>query len=369
MQVKYIGSSIQKGTLMLDQDQAVPTRVIEQINEGNDSVISGRAHTSSLPIAKPKILVVEHKTDGCLATVNFLMMEGYELLEADSGEAVVELVKKKQPDLVLLDVTIPGINGFEVCQLLKQSEQTSLIPVVLMTMLDDRRSRRRGMEVGADDLLIKPFNSLELTARIKPLLQQKRLQADLEQAGNLLFSIAKAVESRDPNTGNHCERLVKLGQAFGRYLNLSPQQMCDLKWGSYLHDIGKVGIPDAVLLKKGKLTPDEWEIMQRHVIIGEEICRPLSSIQGVLPIIRHHHERWDGSGYPDQLQGDEIPYLAQVFQIMDIYDALTSERPYKKAFTPTEAIAILQQETQAGWRNPQLVQQFTEFIRCHQDLF
>ncbi|HLO85995.1 MAG TPA: HD domain-containing phosphohydrolase [Nostocaceae cyanobacterium] len=358
---------------MLDQTQAVPTRATEHINGSYDSVISGRRQTSSYPtpnlnLGLPKILVVENQADSNLNIVNFLTKEGYEVIEVDSGDVAVELVNQKQPDLVLLDVTIPGIDGFQVCHLLKQNQQTRLIPVVLMTRLNDRRSRRRGVEVGADDFLIKPINPTELTARLKSLLQQKHLQADLEEAGNLLFSIAKAVESRDPDTGDHCERLVRLGQAFGRYLNLSPQQMCDLKWGSYLHDIGKVGIPDAVLLKKGKLTPAEWEIMQRHVIIGEEICRPLSSLQGVIPIIRHHHERWDGSGYPDQLQGDEIPYLAQVFQVMDIYDALTSERPYKKAFTPQEAIAILQQETEAGWRNPQLIQQFTEFIRFNQDV-
>ncbi|PLZ80864.1 two-component system response regulator, partial [Fischerella thermalis WC217] len=128
-------------------------------------------------------------------------------------------------------------------------------------------------------------------------------------------------------------------------------------------DIGKVGIPDSVLLKKGKLTPEEWNIMRQHVLIGEKICQPLRSMQGVIPIIRHHHERWDGSGYPDGLIGENIPYLAQVFQIIDIYDALTSERPYKLAFSPEEALAVMQEETAKGWRNPQLMQQFEEFIR------
>ena len=136
-----------------------------------------------------------------------------------------------------------------------------------------------------------------------------------------------------------------------------------MRWGGYLHDIGKVGIPDAVLLKTGKLTPQEWEIMRQHVLIGEKICQPLRTMRGVIPIIRHHHERWDGSGYPDGLMGDEIPYLAQVFQIIDIYDALTSERPYKKALSSKEALSTLAEEVDKGWRNPKLVQQFTEFIR------
>jgi putative two-component system response regulator len=138
-------------------------------------------------------------------------------------------------------------------------------------------------------------------------------------------------------------------------------------WGGYLHDIGKVGIPDAVLLNCGKLSPEDWETMKHHVVIGEKICQPLRSMRGVVPIIRHHHERWDGSGYPDGLKGDEIPYLAQVFQIIDIYDALTSERPYKRAFTLEEALAVMLEETELGWRNPRLMQQFAEFIHSYKE--
>ena len=178
----------------------------------------------------------------------------------------------------------------------------------------------------------------------------------------MLFSIARAVESRDANTGDHCERLVGLGETFGQFLNLSRPQMRNLQWGGYLHDIGKVGIPDAVLLKQGKLTLEEWEIMKQHVLIGEKICQPLRTMRGVIPIIRHHHERWDGTGYPYGLVEDEIPYLAQVFQMIDIYDALSSERPYKRAFSPEEALEILAQERDWGWRSPELVEQFTKFI-------
>lgn len=180
------------------------------------------------------------------------------------------------------------------------------------------------------------------------------------------FQLLGAIESRDPNTGDHCERLVKLGKAFGEYLNFSRTQIRDLMWGGYLHDIGKVGISDAVLLKHGKFTAEEWDTMKQHVLIGEKICQPLRSMRGVIPIIRHHHERWDGSGYPDGLIGDDIPYLAQVFQILDIYDALTSERPDKKALTKEEAISIIEIETNSGWRNPTLIEQFIEFIRSYQ---
>jgi putative two-component system response regulator len=317
---------------------------------------------NSFDLDSPKILVVDDHPASRMTAVAILSVEGYEVLEADSGLSALEAVMHSQPDLILLDVMMPGMDGFEVCCQLKQDEQTRLIPVIFITALNDRQARIRGIEAGGDDFLSKPFDRLELAARVKSLVRQKRLNEDLDHASQVLFSIARAVESRDPNTGDHCERLVSLGEAFGSYLNLSRAQRRDLMWGSYLHDIGKVGIPDAVLLKTGKLTPKEWEVMRQHVLIGERICQPLRTMQGVVPIILHHHERWDGSGYPYQLAGEKIPYLAQVFQIIDIYDALTSERPYKRALSKEEALKVLVAETDRGWRNPQLVQQFINFI-------
>jgi putative two-component system response regulator len=297
-----------------------------------------------------------------MTAVALLAMEGYEVLEADSGPAALAAIGAINPDLILLDVMMPGMDGYEVCRRLKQDGQTRLIPIVFVTALDDRRARLKGIEAGGDDFLTKPFDQLELSARVKSLVKQKRLNEDLDHAEQVLFSIARTVESRDPNTGDHCERLVDRGQAFGAFLRLSRTEIRDLMWGGYLHDIGKVGIPDAVLLKPGQLTLEEWETMKQHVLIGEKICQPLRTMRGVIPIIRHHHERWDGSGYPDGLVGDRIPSLAQVFQIIDIYDALTSERPYKKAFTPEAALTILDEETTKGWRNPKLIEQFKAFI-------
>ncbi|HEY9632116.1 MAG TPA: two-component system response regulator [Coleofasciculaceae cyanobacterium] len=312
---------------------------------------------------QPKILVVDDHPSSRMTAVALLSVEGYEVLEADSGPKALKRVVEGNPDLILLDVMMPGMDGFEVCRRLKEDEQTRLIPVVFITALNDRRSRIMGIEAGGDDFLSKPFDRLELAARVKSLVRQKRLNEDLDHAEQVLFSMARAVESRDPNTGDHCERLVEMGKAFGEYIQLPRADIRNLMWGGYLHDIGKVGIPDAVLLKKGRFTPEEREIMNQHVMIGEKICKPLRTMRGVIPIIRHHHERWDGSGYPDGLVGDEIPYLAQVFQIIDIYDALTSERPYKSAFTPAEALEMMVQETEKGWRNPKLMEQFTEFIK------
>ncbi|MEH1910006.1 two-component system response regulator [Nostoc sp.] len=358
--------------LMLEDSQAASFWIKADVNYGDNSLVSGTLQAKGSKVNRfdldpPKVLVVDDHATSRMTAVSLLGIEGYEVIEADSGSIVIRLVTQKQPDLILLDVMMPGMDGFEVCQLLKQDEQTRLIPVIFLTALNDRRSRIRGIEVGADDFLTKPFDRVELAARVKSLVRQKRLNEDLDHAEQVLFSIAMSIESRDPNTGNHCERLVKWGQVFGEYLNLSRYQIRDLRWGGYLHDIGKVGIPDAVLLKKGKLSPEDWQIMQQHVLIGEKICQPLRSMRTVIPIIRHHHERWDGSGYPDELKGDDIPYLAQVFQLIDIYDALTSERPYKKAFTSAEALSLMQEETDSGWRNPKLMQQFVEFIHSYQE--
>lgn len=310
----------------------------------------------------PKVLVVDDHPSSRITAAALLSVEGYDVLEADNGSTALELVIESNPDLILLDVMMPEMDGFEVCRRLKQNDLTRLIPVVFITALNDRRSRIMGIEAGGDDFLTKPFDRLELSARVKSLIGQKRLNEDLDHTEQALFSIASAVESRDPITGDHCERLKEMGKGFGEFIHLSRIELRDLLWASYLHDIGKVGIPDSVLLKTDKLSAEEWEIMKQHVVIGERICQPLRTMRGVLPIIRHHHERWDGSGYPDGLAGNDIPYLAQVFQIIDIYDALRSERPYKRAFTSEEALTIFREETAKGWRNPELITQFIEFI-------
>lgn len=316
----------------------------------------------NLELERPKVLVVDDHPSSRLTAVALLTAEGYSVMEADSGLTAIAQVLDQDPDLILLDVMMPGMDGYEVCRRLKADDQTRLIPIVFVTALDDRQARLKGIEAGGDDFLTKPFDQLELSARVRSLVRQKRLNQDLDHAEKVLFSIARTIESRDPNTGDHCERLVAQGHAFGEFLKLPRYEIRDLMWGGYLHDIGKVGIPDAILLKPGRFTPDEMEIMKQHVLIGERICQPLRTMRGVTPIIRHHHERWDGTGYPDGLAGHDIPYLAQVFQLIDIYDALTSERPYKKAFTLEEAIGILREETAKGWRNPELVEQFIEFL-------
>lgn len=366
-QAQAYALGLSKQDLRIEKVETISSWANQKADSGHESLVSRTQHAElqvdTFDGDTPKILVVDDHAASRMTSVALLAMEGYEIIEADSGFSAIELIAHSSPDLILLDVMMPEMDGFEVCQRIKQNEQTRLIPVIFITALNDRHSRIRGIEVGADDFLTKPFDRLELAARVKSLVRQKRLNEDLDHAEKVLFSIARAIESRDPNTGDHCERLIKLGKAFGEYLKLSRNEIRDLMWGGNLHDIGKVGIPDAILLKQGKLTEEEWETMRLHVLIGEQICQPLRSTRGVIPIIRHHHERWDGSGYPDGLKGDEIPKLAQIFQIIDIYDALTSERPYKKAYTPEEALSTMKEETKRGWRNPELMKKFADFIR------
>ncbi|HEY9761940.1 MAG TPA: HD domain-containing phosphohydrolase [Trichocoleus sp.] len=313
-----------------------------------------------------KILVVDDHAASRMTASAFLDLEGYDVLEADCGSQALNFVFKEKPDLILLDVMMPGMDGFEVCQKLKQDEQTRLIPVVFITALDDRQSRLRGIEAGGDDFLSKPFDQLELSARVKSLVHQKRLNEDLDHAEKVLFSIARTVEMRDPNTGNHCERLVEAGREFGNFLGLPYDQVRSLMWAGYLHDIGKIGIPDAILLKTGALTPEERAVMEQHVFIGEQICQPLRTMRGVLPVIRHHHERWDGTGYPGKLVGEDIPLLARIFQLLDIYDALTHERPYKLPLSAEASLQVMRDEVARGWRDPELMAKFENFIRSTQ---
>ncbi len=314
--------------------------------------------------APAKILIVDDRPYSRMPARDLLLLDGYEVLEADGGSSVFESVIDNKPDLVLLDVVLSEVDGFEICKLLKQDHRTSQIPIILAAVADTREYRRKVREADGDDFLTKPFDHFQLSTRVKSLIDQKRLKEGVEQ---VLVDIAKVMESRSSDSGSSSTKVASLARSFGEYLNISPKAIENLVFAANVHDIGEVAIPDAVLLKKGELTSQERELIHQHVLIGEKLCQPLGNRQGVLPIIRHHHERWDGSGYPDGLAGNEIPQLAQIFQILDIYTALTSERPHKKAYTPTQALEIIAEETNKGWRNPQVVEQFTAFIRAVED--
>lgn len=309
-----------------------------------------------------RVLVVDDQPANTEALAQALGPLGYEVWQALDGPTALLLAKERLPDVILLDLLMPGMDGFEVCQKLKAEPDTRLLPVVVLTGLDSRDARLKALEAGATDFLAKPFDLVELEVRVRNLVNYRRLIQDLDDAERMLFAVARAVEARDEGTGEHCDRLSHLAVWLGKKLGLNDDDLKALRRAGYLHDIGKIGIPDAILHKPGPLTPEEWQIMRSHVDIGVGICAPLRTLQPVLPIIRHHHERRDGSGYPDGLKGDEIPFLARVFQVVDVFDALTSSRPYRKALPPAEAVRILREETARGFWDPQIVEVFARSL-------
>lgn len=308
------------------------------------------------------VLVVDDQASSREAMAAALRPLGYEVLQARDGLEGLLLARKRVPDVILLDIMMPGVDGWEVCQRLKADEETRLIPVVFLTGLDSRQARLRGLETGATDFLSKPFDLVELEVRVRNLVSFRRLTQDLDDAEKMLFAVARAVEARDEQTGDHCGRLADLVAALGETLGFDGEDLKALRRAGYLHDIGKIGIPDAVLLKPGRLTPEEWRVMQTHVEIGVNICSPLRTLRSVLPIIRHHHERQDGSGYPDGLEGDAVPGLAQVFQVVDVFDALTNDRPYRKALAPAVGLQVLREEASRGWWNGEVVEALADLL-------
>ncbi len=307
---------------------------------------------------RPRVLVVDDLDANRRLLESLLEPLEVTVRQAGNGREALEEVEAHPPDLILLDVMMPEVNGLEVCAQLKADPRTRLVPIVVITALHGEQEKVRAIDAGADDFLNKPFSKAELLARVRALLRLKRFTDELEYVETVLFSLAKAVEKRDPHTGDHCQRLSRMCVELGRVLDLSEEELNALRRGGYLHDIGKVAVSDAILLKPTSLSPAERNQMQQHTLVGEEICRPLHSLESVLPIIRSHHERWDGSGYPDGLAGEAIPLLARVLQMADIYDALRTPRPYKLALPPQTTRAQMKFEAEQGLLDPRLLDVF-----------
>ena len=308
------------------------------------------------------ILVVDDKIDTVLLLRELLTSRGYNVHTASDAEEAQAIIPQIHPDLILLDVIMPGKSGYDLCRELKADPETRLIPIIMITGLSDRDDRVRGIEAGADDFLSKPLYPEELFARVRSLLKLKDFTDELDNAESVIFSLALGVEARDPYTGDHCTRLAQYATDLGRYMGLDHESLVALKRGGFLHDLGKVSIPDKILRKDASLSADEWNIMREHPVIGEKICQPLRSLRNVLPIIRCHHEHWNGSGYPDGLVGKQIPLLARVLQVVDIYDALITSRPYKPALSPDDAKRTMEEETKGGLWDPEIVQGFFDML-------
>jgi len=327
----------------LDEPSALPTRHL------------------ALPDRRPVVLVVDDGAanreliEACLAGVEC------HVRTAEDGPAALKSVQASPPDLVLLDVQMPGMDGYEVCRRIKGIPATRLVPVVMITSLDQTNDRVRALEAGADDYMTKPVDRVELVARVRSALRLKGVYDSLDSAEHVIFALAAAVEAKDPYTEAHTQRVADAARAIGSRMNLPLSDLDALYRGGLIHDIGKIGIPDAILLKPGPLDPRELAIMQQHPMIGENIVAPLRSGASLLPIIRHHHERFDGTGYPDRLSGAGIPRLARVVAVCDAFDALVNDRPYRARKTLDEAVATLRTGAGTQW-DPEVVSLFASDV-------
>lgn len=314
------------------------------------------------------ILIAEDDEQARKVLEHLLRLHGYRVLTAADGLQALAISQQQPVDLAVLDVSAPSQVGFSVCRALKSQAATRLVPVVLVTGAGGVTDRIHGIEAGADDFLTKPFRKEELLARVKSLVRMKRFTDELETAETVLFTLAGSIEAKDPYTEGHCDRVSRYAVRMAERLGLPEEQRIALRRGGMLHDIGKVALPDQILLKPGSLSPEERWLMETHTFVGEEICAPLKSFRNVLPIIRSHHERQNGSGYPDHLVGNKIPLTARILQTVDIYDALTSDRPYRKALTPEQAFCTVRVEVARGWWDGALVDELESLLKGSPEL-
>jgi putative two-component system response regulator len=313
-----------------------------------------------------KVLVVDDYEPNLRGLGRLLERADYTVLTATNGRDALAIVERERPDLVLLDVLMPGISGLDVCAEVKRNVDTRLTPVVLISGGQERQMRLAGLDAGADDFLNKPVDPEELQTRVRSLMRIKRLTDDLDSAESLFLTLGRIIEARDPCTEGHCDRLSDYATTLGRHLQLDQADLDALYRGAFLHDVGKIAIPDRVLLKRGRLTEKEYDLMKQHPAIGDDLCRTVRSFEAVRPIVRHHHERLDGGGYPDGLAGDRIPLLAQIVSVVDVFDALTTDRPYRKALPTATAYRMMRDDARGGWCREDLVALFIDLHRARE---
>ncbi|MCL5422717.1 MAG: response regulator [Nitrospirae bacterium] len=311
---------------------------------------------------RPSVLVVDDLWSNLELMEAIFASAGFEVFSALGASSALSIFDTHKIDIAILDVMMPGMDGFELCRKLKSMTGKRFFPVVLLTALTDRQSRITGLECGADDFISKPFDAAELTIRVRSLIKLKTLQDELEHSENVILTLAVAMESRDPYTRGHSTRVGDISMAFASFLGFSRKEQEQMRKAGILHDIGKIGVSTDLLCKDGRLTGDELEEVKRHTIIGEEICRPLVSVRGILPVIRSHHERWDGRGFPDGLRGEEIPVSARLLSIADSFDAMVSKRPYRGGRSASTVVTVFRDEKHSGQWDPKLLEHFVEMI-------
>lgn len=311
----------------------------------------------------PTVLIVDAVDVNRRVLRGMLKVNRYRLLEARRPAEAFALIECESVDLIIVDLMMPEMGGTDFCARVKSQRRTQLIPILMLTNVPGAESEVAGISAGADEFVTRPFHPEVVRTRVRSMLRNKAAIDSLEEAETILFALAQSVEGRDQYTGDHCGRLARYSMALGTAMGLPKPQLLALYRGGFLHDIGKICVPDAVLFKKGPLTEEEWVVMRAHAVKGEAICKPMKTLAPVLPIIRNHHERWDGTGYPDGLRGEETPLLARILQVADIYDALTTARPYKPALQDQDAFQIMYEEVRKGWRDPELIPLFRECLR------
>lgn len=309
-----------------------------------------------------KILIVDDNIQNLELLEGLLSIRGYDIIRASNGKEAIEMVEEYNPDLILLDVLMPVMDGFEACSILKKRQETRFTPIVLVTALDSVDDKVKGIEAGADDFITKPFQKMELLARVKSLIRVKGLMDELENAQDVLYSLAMAIDYNDPYTHGHSQRVAELSFKLAIFLSLSDEDSQNIKNAGMLHDIGKIATDKGVLHKPGALNGTEFKHVSEHPVIGEQICKPLNFAKPLLPIIRGHHEKFNGSGYPDGLKGDEIPVGARIMAIVDVYDALTSIRPYRSDISPEVAIEVMKAEAIKGYWDREILDPFAEML-------
>lgn len=296
-----------------------------------------------------KILISDNNSTDEKTLQQLLHQNGYTTLLGSGNGGLVSTTLKESPDLILLGMDVPDEKGYELARTLKANHETRFIPIIMLANLSGLGPKLEGLEAGVDDYISKPFSSAELLVRIRSLLRVKTLNDHLDNAESIVFSLARIIEAKDVFTMGHADRVSKYSVALGKLMNRSEEELEILGRGGLLHDVGKVAIPDSILLKPGQLTSEEFEIMKSHAMVGYTICERLRSAKDALPLIRHHHEKLNGEGYPDGLKGQEIPILVRIVTIVDIYDALTSRRSYKDAWSNERTFKVMHEEVKKGW--------------------
>lgn len=313
-------------------------------------------------VPSARLLVADRSEPAARQVAQYLEAVGHTVLLAFDGEEALRRIRADHPEVAILDVGVPRLNAYQLCEQVKSHPGTRNIPIVMVVSPSAQDEKIRGLEVGAEDFLARPINKLELLARVKSMVRMKRLNDQVETTEGVIFGMARLLERKMNCQAGDMQRVSDYSCLLGRSLGLLDEDLEILRKGAILHDIGKIAVREAVLLKAGQLSPTEFNEIKLHPEVGERLCGPLRDSDLVLPLIRHHQERWDGNGYPDGLAGEQIPLLARIMAIADAYDAMLSPRPYRPPLGPEEAQQTLMRGAGSQW-DPNLVEVFLAALR------